>query len=132
MLRTNDNIISGGPGPDNFTFGTKSLGELCIRQLTENNDDVLLVDSDANQQWTGGDIKQSVILLANILKSHITENDVVAVCSENRIECMVTYLSVFSLGATATALNSGYSEGKQKISRFKLIQSLMVSLFQAK
>ena len=113
MPRTNDNIISGGPGPENFTFGSKSFGELCMRQLTENKDSVLLINSDTDQQWTGGDIKQSVILLANVLKYHVTENDVVAVCSENRIECITTYFSVFSVGATATVLNSEYSEGKK-------------------
>ena len=55
---------------------------------------------------------QMVVNIATSLTNLGVKNgDVVAIFSENRIECILTLLAVLCSGATVTLLNSGYSNG---------------------
>lgn len=40
-----NNILSGGPDPENYDDNTKSLGELCLKRFTEIGDYVMLVNN---------------------------------------------------------------------------------------
>lgn len=37
------NVLTGGPEPDNYDEGAKSLGHLCIKKLTEFGEYVIMV-----------------------------------------------------------------------------------------
>lgn len=42
-MHTDDKNILHGPTLDDYSMGTKSMGELCLKRLTENGDFVTLV-----------------------------------------------------------------------------------------
>lgn len=43
MTNAQKNILYGGPEPPNFTEGTQSLGELCLKRFSERANTVVLV-----------------------------------------------------------------------------------------
>lgn len=56
--------------------------------------------------------RQIVNVAASLTNLGVTSGDVVAICSENRTEFLITAIAVFCTGAAVTFINSAYSKSK--------------------
>ena len=126
-MKIDDNILDGGPGPKNVDDGAQSLGELCMNRLDKLKNQTLLIDVNTGKDWTGHQIKENAIALSLSLMKSISVNDVIGICSENRIEFVTTLFAAFAAGITITTLNSGYSEGTVFI--FKMEYLILINTF---
>ncbi|XP_068626798.1 luciferin 4-monooxygenase-like [Battus philenor] len=92
--------------PSHLNFGKYALDE-----ISKFKDKVALIDAATKKKITYKELAQSFVNVAFYLEQRgLKKNDVVAICSENRIEYMITALAVFSTGATLTCMNGIYNK----------------------
>ena len=120
-MTTDSHILDGGPGPINIDDGTQSFGELCMKRLNDFKSEILFIDVSNGKEWTGEQIRTNAIILSSSLQQIVLPNDVIGICSENRIEFVTTLFAAFAAGVTITTLNSGYSEGTVFIFKMKYV-----------
>lgn len=105
------NIIDGGPLAGDYKRGSNSLGELILRELTRQGDNVAFVHGITSLRMTFGGILDQSLALACYLGDElgVRSNDVVALVSENRFEYPVTICALMYLGARAALFNPLYT-----------------------
>lgn len=71
------------------------------------------IDGKTGQQIRFGELVQLVVNAASsLIRLGVKRDEVVAVCSENRTEFLITAIATWCSGATVTFLNSAYSKSK--------------------
>lgn len=128
MSDKNDkNILYGGPEPPLIDDESKSLGEVLLRKLTVNPNDVMFIDGLSGMKYTRTEIRCNVIRLAKSLSTvyGIKEGDVIGLYCENRLEFPIIVFAAFCLGCTVAPLNVTYTDRELdhavNLSRPKLI-----------
>ena len=109
-----NNIVYGGPGPSNYLFGTKSLGELSIRHLTIQGNTMRIIDGFSGEARTTLQIRDSAIRVADLLIKiyKVTNEDRIGICSENYIDFPSIIFGTIMTGATLAPINNNYTERK--------------------
>lgn len=70
------------------------------------------INSDSGEKLTAKEVRKRAIRLAECLRHlGITENDVIGLCSENRVDFPVVIFATFIIGATLGPLNPTYTPG---------------------
>ncbi|XP_072929833.1 luciferin 4-monooxygenase-like [Epargyreus clarus] len=106
-----NNVVHGGPClkiPAHLSFG-----QYVIDKLREHSqeDRIALINGDSGHKTTYKELLQNVVNVATGLKLlGVKRGDVVALCSENRIEFIVSSMAAICCGATVTTLNPIYSK----------------------
>lgn len=150
---TNDqkNILYGGPEPPNFTDGTQSLGELCLKRFSERANTVVLVkrnkikkktdefaftyattsfqvDGKTQGELTAYQLRDTSIRVADCLQSlNIKSSDVIGICADNQFEFAYVLFGTIFAGATLSPMNVTYTERRfcsaYKSKEFKTVSS---------
>nr|CAB3510143.1 unnamed protein product [Spodoptera littoralis] len=90
-----------------------NYGKLAIDRMLRAKDKVALIDGKTGQQITFGEVVQLVVNAASsLIRLGVKRDEVVAVCSENRTEFLITAIATWCSGATVTFLNSAYSKNE--------------------
>ncbi|KPI94913.1 Luciferin 4-monooxygenase [Papilio xuthus] len=88
-----------------------NYGRYLLDSILKCKDKIALIDGAYDKIITFSDLAQRAVNLTSYLKEQgVKQNDVVALCSENRIEYMITIIGVFSSGATLACINNAYSD----------------------
>ncbi|CAK1540062.1 unnamed protein product [Leptosia nina] len=101
-------------GDQNFSIPYHmNYGAFVLEKFLKYKDKVALINGDTNEQITFGDLAQKIVNTTTFLTQlGVQTEDVVAVCSENRIEFLIAACAVFCVGATVTFLNISYGENE--------------------
>lgn len=76
------------------------------------------IDGAKGEQITFGEMARKIVNIASSLtKLGVKVGDVVAICSENRIEYLIATIAVFCCGGVVTFYNPAYTKGKLSLSR---------------
>ncbi|XP_047994309.1 4-coumarate--CoA ligase 1-like isoform X2 [Leguminivora glycinivorella] len=106
-----DNEVVGEPAlavPGHLSFAQYVIDKL--REHCKTGDSVALVNGDTGEEVTFQQILKDVVQIATGLKKFgIKRGDVVAMCSESRVEYITTAIAVICCGATVTAVNLQYT-----------------------
>ncbi|CAH2045280.1 unnamed protein product, partial [Iphiclides podalirius] len=109
-------VVYGGPAlniPAHLSFGQYILDKFTEHSVEEKK--IALVHGDTDQVTTYRQLLQEVVSVANGLKSlGVKRGDIVAICSENRLEFMFTAIGIILCGATVTTLSPQYAKGETK------------------
>ncbi|KAL0851120.1 hypothetical protein ABMA28_006987 [Loxostege sticticalis] len=104
-----DGVFYGGsnfPIPSHMNFG-----RLMVDKLLESKNKVALISGDTGEKISYVDLAKKIVNVATALsKLGVRQGDVVAICSENRIEFYVAIIAVYYIGAVATFLNMAYTK----------------------
>lgn len=121
------NILYGGPDPPMIDNESKSLGEVILKKLAVNGNDVIFIDGFSDTKLTRTETRLQVISLAKSLSTEfgVKEGDVIGLYSENRLEFTIVIFAAFCLGATIAPINVTYTDRELdhaiNLSRPKLI-----------
>ncbi|CAH0592509.1 unnamed protein product [Chrysodeixis includens] len=111
MAYNNRGIIFGDQNfwiPSHMNFGL-----LAINAMLKTKDKVGLVNGLTGEQTTFGELVQLVVnTAASLIRLGVKRDEVVAVCSENRTEFLITAIAGWCSGATVTFLNSAYGKNE--------------------
>lgn len=130
MANDQKNILYGGPEPPNFTEGTHSLGELCLKRFAERANTVVLVnrtkwykteltyvttlfqvDGKTQGELTAYQLRDAGIRVADCLaRLNIKSNDVIGICADNQFEFAYVLFGTIFAGATLSPMNVTYTE----------------------
>ncbi|XP_055373680.1 uncharacterized protein LOC129607016 [Condylostylus longicornis] len=111
MASVENNVVYGGPVSESITSNAKSFGEFFLQKFKEAEDKVILIDGVTDEEFTARQLRENIIKMAYCLENlGIGEGDVVSICSENRVEFIITLFATFCLNATIAPLNVTYSE----------------------
>ncbi|CAB3240784.1 unnamed protein product [Arctia plantaginis] len=101
-------------GDQNFMIPSHmNCGKFFIDKLLKSKEKIALINGATGETITFGDMVQRIVNTAGALtRLGIKRDDVVGVCSENRMEYLITAIAIWCSGATATFLNSGYSKNE--------------------
>ncbi|XP_058128725.1 uncharacterized protein LOC131289977 [Anopheles ziemanni] len=103
-------VFYGGPLEEPIEAGCRSLGELIIKRLKENGDEVAFIDAVTDEKFTYADVLERSVRLANRFhRVGIKKDTVVAVMCENRIELPIVTFAATYLRAIPILLNPGYT-----------------------
>ncbi|KAH9637680.1 hypothetical protein HF086_009348 [Spodoptera exigua] len=90
-----------------------NYGKLAIDRMLRAKDKVALIDGKTGQQITFVELVQLVVNAASsLIRLGVKRDEVVAVCSENRTEFLITTIATWCSGATVTFLNPAYSKNE--------------------
>ncbi|XP_052868111.1 uncharacterized protein LOC128274066 [Anopheles cruzii] len=103
-------VFYGGELEEPIEGGCRSLGELIIKRLKENGDDVAFIDGLTDEQFTYADVLERSVRLANRFhRLGLKKDTVVAVMCENRIELPIVTFAATYLRAIPILLNPAYT-----------------------
>lgn len=103
-------VFYGGSTDESVEDGCRSLGELILKRLRENGDDVAFIDGITGVETTFADMLEQSVRLANRFhRVGIKKNYVVAIMCENRIELALVSLATMYLNAVPILLNPSYT-----------------------
>ncbi|KAG5683588.1 hypothetical protein PVAND_012861 [Polypedilum vanderplanki] len=103
---SDSNILYGGDYEEPSCI---SFGELIFRTLKRRREEVLIIDGLTGIKFTGNQILNSSIEIANALRNYgIKRNDVIGIVSENRIEFVKIAFATFILNAQLSPVNYNY------------------------
>ncbi|XP_053671259.1 uncharacterized protein LOC128721490 [Anopheles nili] len=103
-------VLYGGDLRNSIEDGCRSLGELILKRLHRNGDEVALIDGVSGETLTYHQILARVLKLANRFhRLGIKRGSVVGICSENTVNYPVITFATILLGGTVLPINSGYS-----------------------
>ncbi|CAK1583703.1 unnamed protein product [Parnassius mnemosyne] len=111
-----NNVVHGGPTlsiPAHLSYGKFVIDKLIEHNADENK--IALVHGDVGEKTTYREILKYVVHTASGLKKlGVKRGDIVALCSENRLEFIVTALAAICCGATITTLSTQYTKDENK------------------
>ncbi|XP_053667599.1 uncharacterized protein LOC128717948 [Anopheles marshallii] len=103
-------VLYGGDLRNSIEAGCNSLGELVVKRLLRNGDEVALVDAVSGETLTYHQILARALKLANRFhRLGIKRNSVVGICSENSIHFPIVTFATIMLGGTVLPINYSYS-----------------------
>ncbi|XP_058465853.1 uncharacterized protein LOC131439169 [Malaya genurostris] len=103
-------VFYGGSTEESVESDCRSLGELIIKRLRGNGDDVVFTDAVTGDSYTYSDILEQSVRLANRFhRIGIKKNNVVAIMSENGIEHAIVSFAAIYMGAIPLLLNPAYT-----------------------
>ncbi|XP_058466106.1 uncharacterized protein LOC131439286 [Malaya genurostris] len=103
-------VFYGGATEESVESDCLSLGELIIKRLRANGDDVVFTDAITGDSYSCSDILEQSVRLANRFdRIGIKQNDVIAIMSENRIEHAIVSFAAIYMGAIPLLLNPAYT-----------------------
>ncbi|XP_026319426.1 4-coumarate--CoA ligase 1-like [Hyposmocoma kahamanoa] len=102
----------------NIIFGHQNLvlpvhmnyGKHFLEQIIDFEDKVALINGVTEQHITYAELAQQILNVAASLQRFLKKNEVVAICSENRIEFIVAAIAALYIGSVVTFINSAYSK----------------------
>uniref|UniRef100_A0A182MLJ2 Luciferin 4-monooxygenase n=1 Tax=Anopheles culicifacies TaxID=139723 RepID=A0A182MLJ2_9DIPT len=108
-------VLYGGDLRNSIEDGCNSLGELVVKRLNRNGDDVALVDAISGKSLTYRQILAHALKLANRFhRLGIKRNSVVGICSENSIHFPIITFATIMLGGMVLPINYSYSTAELK------------------
>ncbi|CAG9789349.1 unnamed protein product [Diatraea saccharalis] len=113
MVKIHNKVVYGGPAlsiPGHLNFGQFVLDEL--RKICETKADcVALINGETGEKTTYKILLQGLVNIGSGLrKLGVKRGDVVALCSENRVEYLAAALGALTCGACITPLNAQYTK----------------------
>uniref|UniRef100_A0A240PPP9 Luciferin 4-monooxygenase n=1 Tax=Anopheles epiroticus TaxID=199890 RepID=A0A240PPP9_9DIPT len=103
-------VLYGGDLRHSIEAGCNSVGELVVKRLYRNGDEVALVDGVTGETLTYHQILARSLKLANRFhRLGIKRNCVVGICSENTVHYPIITFATLMLGGTVLPVNHGYS-----------------------
>ncbi|XP_032527004.2 uncharacterized protein LOC116777513 [Danaus plexippus] len=103
IIYGDDNI----PPTPNLNYGAVALEKI----LSHDPNGVALIDGAKGEQITFGEMARKIVNIASSLtKLGVKVGDVVAICSENRIEYLIATIAVFCCGGVVTFYNPAYTK----------------------
>nr|XP_040221442.2 uncharacterized protein LOC120948797 [Anopheles coluzzii] len=104
-------VLYGGDLRNSIEAGCNSVGELIVKRLYRNGDEVALIDGVSGATLTYHQILAHSLKLANRFhRLGIKRNSVVGICSENSVQFPIITFATLMLGGTVLPINYGYSE----------------------
>nr|XP_021189790.2 uncharacterized protein LOC110375840 [Helicoverpa armigera] len=98
----------------NYTFPIPShmnYGKLAIDKFLLTKDKVALINGMTGERVTFGEMVQLIVNAASsLMRFGVKRDEVVAVCSENRTEFLITAIAAWCSGATVTFLSASYGK----------------------
>lgn len=113
MGSVNNNIVYGGAlePEDIVTNGLTSIGQFALDRFRELGDKVILVDGLTGVEISAKKFEELIVQFARSLQNlGIKNDDVIGLCSENRLEFAVTMFGTLLLNATLAPFNVTYTE----------------------
>lgn len=108
-------VFYGGSTEESVESGCRSLGELIIKRLRENGDEIVYTDGLTNESITYSDLLEQSVRLANRLhRIGMKKNTMVAIMCENRIELPLVTFAVTYMNAIPILLNPAYTPTELK------------------
>ncbi|XP_049278967.1 uncharacterized protein LOC125761666 [Anopheles funestus] len=108
-------VLYGGDLRNSIEDGCNSFGELVVKRLHRNGDEVALVDAVSGDSLTYHQILARALKLANRFhRLGIKRNSVVGICSENSIHFPIITFATIMLGGTVLPINYSYSSSELK------------------
>ncbi|CAH2102457.1 unnamed protein product [Euphydryas editha] len=91
-----------------------NVGAFILQQiLAHNSEQPALINGATGEQITFGEMAQKIVNISSSLsRLGVQQGDVVAICSENRIEFLLTTFAVFHCGAIVTFFNNAYTKAE--------------------
>uniref|UniRef100_A0A1I8JVV1 Luciferin 4-monooxygenase n=1 Tax=Anopheles quadriannulatus TaxID=34691 RepID=A0A1I8JVV1_ANOQN len=106
-------VLYGGDLRNSIEAGCNSVGELIVKRLYRNGDEVALIDGVSGATLTYHQILARSLKLANRFhRLGIKRNSVVGICSENSVQYPIITFATLMLGGTVLPINYGYSEAE--------------------
>ncbi|XP_065091103.1 uncharacterized protein LOC135712053 [Ochlerotatus camptorhynchus] len=103
-------VFYGGSTEESVESGCRSLGELIVKRLRENGDDIACIDGLTNESITYSDLLEQSVRLANRLhRIGIKKNTLIAIMCENRIELPLVAFAATYMNAIPILLNPAYT-----------------------
>uniref|UniRef100_A0A240PPC7 Luciferin 4-monooxygenase n=1 Tax=Anopheles christyi TaxID=43041 RepID=A0A240PPC7_9DIPT len=103
-------VLYGGDLRNSIEDGCNSVGELIVKRLYRNGDEVALVDGVTGESLTYHQLLARSLKLANRFhRLGIKRNSVVGICSENSVQFPIITFATLMLGGTVLPINYGYS-----------------------
>ncbi|XP_062535821.1 uncharacterized protein LOC134204985 [Armigeres subalbatus] len=108
-------VFYGGSTSESVEAGCSSLGELIIKRLRENGDDVAFIDGLTDESITYGDLLEQSVRLANRFhRIGIKKNMLIAIICENRLELALIAFAATYMNAIPILLNPSYTSTELK------------------
>ncbi|XP_049876868.1 uncharacterized protein LOC126374335 [Pectinophora gossypiella] len=103
-----DGVIYGG---DVSLPSHLNYGKIVVELLRRHKDKQALIDGITGEKITFNELAQKVLnTAASLIQLGVKRRDVVSICSENRIEFMITVFATIYIGAVANFVNCAYSK----------------------
>uniref|UniRef100_A0A182Q9Y0 Luciferin 4-monooxygenase n=1 Tax=Anopheles farauti TaxID=69004 RepID=A0A182Q9Y0_9DIPT len=104
-------VLYGGDLRNSIEAGCNSFGELVVKRLFRNGDDVALVDGVSGESLTYHQILARALKLANRFhRIGVKRSTVVGICCENSVQFPIITFATVLLGGTVLPINYGYTE----------------------
>ncbi|CAG4989977.1 unnamed protein product [Colias eurytheme] len=116
-------MVTSDKYKDGVFYGTQDLkiplhmnfGKFFLDAIKQFKNKIALINGLTNESITYKELVQKVVNTASsLINLGIKTGDVVAICSENRIEYIITTLAVFCSGGIVTFFNSSYNISEMK------------------
>lgn len=108
MLKTKDKVALVRPITSGLIKFSVNNDVMIIRNVC-----LLKVNGLTDEQTTFGELAQLVVnTAASLIRLGVKRDEVVAVCSENRTEFLITAIAGWCSGASVTFLNAAYGKSK--------------------
>ncbi|XP_063821991.1 uncharacterized protein LOC135071999 [Ostrinia nubilalis] len=109
VITHKDGVFYGGsnfPIPSHMNFG-----RMVVDKLLQHKNKVALINGSTGESISYTDLAKKIVNVATSLsKLGVRQGDVVAICSENRIEYLIANIATYYLGAVSTFLNIAYTK----------------------
>ncbi|KPJ10989.1 Luciferin 4-monooxygenase [Papilio machaon] len=103
-------------GPDDNMMPVKiNLGDFLVKGFKKHGNKVAMINALTEEQITYNELVQAATNLAvSLVRLGVKKGDVVAICSESRLEIWSTVLGLTCTGAVITPISTGYVKDELK------------------
>ncbi|XP_063822002.1 uncharacterized protein LOC135072009 [Ostrinia nubilalis] len=92
-----------------------NYGAFILEQISNLNEKIAFINGATDEQISFGEIEQQIVNISSSLtKLGVKPGDVVAICSENRPEFLISAIAALCSGAVITFINSAYNRDELK------------------
>ncbi|CAG9796552.1 unnamed protein product [Diatraea saccharalis] len=88
-----------------------NFGKCLVDKLLQHKNKAALINGTTGEVITYNELAHKILSVASsLIQRGVQEGDIVAICSENRIEYLITQIAVYYVGAVITFINIAYTK----------------------